>query len=333
MVSNVGPDDPFNSQSISRSSRRAGYRTGDVAAGDFSSPPRYSSQAGSWLRSSNLVASASLHQDLNHSPSSSIEDKTLLQPDLDEIPGYLPASSFQNHHPLDPASYAQGTGSTSLPRKTSFTSFTTLPGASFSSNHTSMSTGASSFTEVSHTVNDRYQPLPTPVSAGFPIADFYPLPMMQSQAAFHSLSYPSPPRTATYQNEISFNSSPPRHSEREWEWTLNRARRHSHTDAAGGVPGDFAGIGAFQHELTAISSYLEDQEYIEALDLPQIAHADEHTNSYTIENDEFENGHVFGQINGIEEDAVGPMVGSNFDNDFLEEQMNRTTEPLSFLQV
>jgi hypothetical protein len=157
--------------------------------------------------------------------------------------------------------------------------------------------------------------------------------MTQSEAAFHSLSYPSPPRTAIYQNEMSFNSSPPRHSELGWGWLLNRARRCSHTGAAGGVPGDFAGIGAFQHELTAISSYLEAQEYIEALDLPEIAHAEEYTISHFVQNGDFENGHAFSQEQGIEDDAVGPIVGGNFDTDFPEEQMDCTTAPLSFLQI
>jgi hypothetical protein len=332
-VSNIEADDPFSSPSATRSYRRASYRHVEHAASSFSSPAQSLSQAGPWLRNSNLLGSDSLPQDFGYSRSSSTEKNTLINSDLDEIPGYLPASAFPNHHPLDAAMFTQGTRSRNLPRETSFTSVTTLPGASFSSNDASISTAASSFAEASHIAIDHYHSLPTPTIVGFPTAYFYPLPMTQSQAAHHSLSYPSPPQTATYQNQMSFNSSPPRRPEPEWAWAQNRTRRHSDTDATLGVPSDFAGIGAFEHDLTAISSYLDDQDFDEALDLPQIAHANEYADSYTFQGDVFDNLNAPVQGNGVEDATIGAMIGNNFDDDFLEEQMNPTTGPLSILQV
>jgi hypothetical protein len=328
VVRDVEADDPFRAPSATRSNS---YRQVQIAADSLSSPPRSSSQARAWLRSSNLRRSESLPQGFDHSPSSSIEDTTLLHTELDEIPAYLPASAFYNHHSLDPAIFTQAFDSSNLRYESSFKSVTALPGTSFSSNDARLPTAAPSFTEVSHTAIDQYHPLPNSASVGFPTDQFYPLPMTQSQAAFKYLSYPSPPHTASYQNQMSFKSSPPRRPESEWEWTQHRPRRHSDTDATMGLPSDFAEFGAFEHDLTAISSYLADQEFGETLELPPIAPANEYASSHTFESDDFENGEVAVEGTGIEDAAVGRMIGSNFEDGFPEEQMNLTTAPLSVI--
>src|SRR5271163_2092412 len=82
MVSNVRIDDPFRRKSVVRIDRRVSYHQMEIATGGLSSPAQYSSQEGAWLRSSSLLRSDSLPQDFDHSPSSSIEETTLLHSNL-----------------------------------------------------------------------------------------------------------------------------------------------------------------------------------------------------------------------------------------------------------
>jgi hypothetical protein len=270
-------------------------------------------------------------QGFDHSPGSSIEETTLLHSDLDKFPGYLPARAFPNYHSTDAAISSQGTIASSQPRESSFRSVMALHEASFSSNDASISTAASSFAENSHTDIGHYYPLPTPTAIGLPTAQFYPLPMMQSQAAFGNFSYPSPPDTATYRNHMSFNSSPPRHPEAEWEWTQYRPRRHSETDAAIGLPSDFAELGAFEHELTAMSGYLDDQEFRKGFDFPSVAFTDELNHSHALEGGEHDIGNATTQKIYAEDAAIGRMRGGNFDNEFWKSQTNLMAAPMSFL--
>jgi hypothetical protein len=165
---------------------------------------------------------------------------------------------------------------------------------------------------------------------GFPTAHFYPPAMTQSNEAYHHLSYPSPPQTTTYQ--MSFNSSPLRCSESGWEWNQTRTRRHSDSDAALGLPSDFAGIGAFEHGLTAVSNYMDNQEYSEDLELSQADDGNDYADSNAFDCDEFGNRDVPGQGNGLDDAAtIVRTIGTNIDHDFPEEEMNPTTWPLSVL--
>ena len=302
-----------------------------ITIGSLSSPVQYSSQEEAWLRSSSHIRSDPLSQDFNHSPSSSIEETTLLHSDLDKFPGYLPARAFPNYRSTDAAISTQETIASSQPHESFFRSVMTLPEASFSSNDASISTAASSFTEASHTDNDYYAALPTPTTMGLPTAQFYWLPMMQSQAAFGNFSCPSPPDTATYHNQMSFNSSPPRRPEAEWEWTQNRPRRHSETDAAIGLPSDFAELGAFEHNVTAISDYLHDQGFGEGFDYPPVASKDQFSHSHALEGGEHDMGKVSIQKFYAEGAAIGRMGGDSFDNEFWESQANHMAAPLSSL--
>lgn len=269
LVGGVEADDPFRRTSVKGPDRGTSYRRVEIDAGGFSTPLQYSSEATAWLRSSSVFQSGPFPLGFYHSLSSSIEDKTILQADLDEIPAYLPASSFSTGHLLDTAVTRQGARSSNLPCRTSSTSTITLPGSSFSSTDTSISTAASSFTDESHTTTNPYYGIQTITTTGFPVAQFYPLPMPQPQVTFNDLFNISPPHTATYQNEMSFNSSPPRRPEPEWEWTQNRSRRHSDTDATLGLSSDSAEL---EHNLTAISSYLCDQEFVEVPDYQPSMH-------------------------------------------------------------
>jgi hypothetical protein len=316
-----------------RIDRRASYRQIEIATGGLSSPVQYSSQEGAWLRSSSLLRSDSFPQDFNHSPSSSIEETTLLRSNIDEFPAYLPARAFPNYHSTDAAIFTQGTITSSQPRESSFRSAMALTEASFSSNDASISTAASSFTQASHTDFGYYSALPTQTTIGLPTAQFYPLPMMQSQAAFGNFSYPSPPDTATYRNQMSFNSLPPRRPEAEWEWTQNRPRRYSETDAAIGLPSDFAELGPFEHDLTATSGYLDDQEFGKGFHFSPATSTDEFNHSHALGGGEHDIGNATTQKIYAEDAAMGRMRGGYFDNEFWKNQTNHMAAPLLSLQV
>jgi hypothetical protein len=309
-----------------RIDRRASYRQIEIAAGGLSSPVQYPSQEGAWLRSSSLLRSDLLRQDFNRSPSSSMEETTLLHSNIDEFPAYLPARVFPNYHSTDTAIFTQGTTASSQPRESSFRSVMALTEASFSSNDASISTSASSFTEASQTDIGYYSALPTQTTMGLPTAQFYPLPMMQSQAAFGNFSYPSPPDTATYRDQMSFNSSPPRRPEAEWEWTQNRPRRHSETDAAMGLPSDFAELGPFEHDLTTTSGYLDDQEFGEGFHFSPITSTDEFNHSHALGGGEHDIGKATTPKIYAEDAAIGRMRGGYFDNEFWK---NHMAAPLS----
>ena len=331
MVSNVRIDDPFRQKSVMKIDRRASYRQMEIATGGLSSPVQYSSQEGAWLRSSSLLRSDSLPQDFDYGPSSSIKETTLLHSNLDEFPGYLPARAFPTYHSTNAAMFTQGTIASSQPRESSFRSAMAPTEASFSSNDASISTAASSFTEASYTDVGHYSALPTPTAVGLPTVQFYPLPMMQSQAAFGNFYYPSPPDAATYRNQMSFNSSPPRRPEAEWEWTQNRPRRHSDTDAAMGLPSDPAELGPFEHDLTAISGYLGDQEFGEGFHFSQVASTDEFNYSHALEGGEHDTGKATTQKPYAEDAAIRRMRGGYFDNEFWKYQTNHMAAPLSSL--
>jgi hypothetical protein len=155
--------------------------------------------------------------------------------------------------------------------------------------------------------------------------------MMQSQAAFGNFSYPSPPDTATYRNQMWFNSSPPRRPEAEWEWTQNRHHRHSETDAAVGLPSDFAELGAFEHGFTAISGHLDNQEFEEGFDFSPVAPTDGLNHSHALGGGEHDIGKATTRKIYAEDDAIGRMRGGYFDNDFWETQTNHMAAPLSSL--
>jgi hypothetical protein len=314
-----------------RIDRRASYRQMEIATGGLSSPVQYPSQEGAWLRSSSLLRSDSLPQDFDHSPSSSIQETMLLHSNLGGFPGYLPARAFPNYHSRDAAIFTHGTIASSQPRESSFRSVMASTEGSFSSNDASISTAATSFTEASHTDIGHYSALPTPTTVGLPTAQFYPLPIMQSQAAFGNLFYPSPPDAATNRNQMSFNSSPPRRPEAEWEWTQNRPRRHSETDAAIGLPSDSAELGHFEHNLTAISGYLGDQEFGEGFHFSPVASTDEFKHSHALEGGEHDIRKATTQKIYAEDAAIGRMRGGYFDNDFWETQTNHMAAPLSSL--
>ena len=128
-------------------------------------------------------------------------------------------------------------------------------------------------------------------------------------------------------------SSPLRRSESEWEWTQNRPRRHSDTDAAFGLPDDFAELGAFAYDLSAVSSYLGDQEFVGAPELPPIAASDEFANSHSLEGDVSEDGENAVQGNAVKNAANGRVIQSNFNNGFLGDEANVAPAPLSVLHV
>jgi hypothetical protein len=327
MVNNVRVDDPFCRKSVMNTDRHPSYRQMQIATGGLSSPVQYSSQEEAWLRSSSHIRSDPLPQDFNHSPSSSIEETTLLHSVLSKFPGYLPAGAFPNYRSTDAATSTQETIADSRPHESFFRPVMTLPEASFSSNDASISTAASSFTEASYTDIDCYSALPTPTAMGLPTAQFYSLPMMQSQAVFGNFSYPSPPDTATYHNQISFNSSPPRRPEAEWEWTRNRPRRHSEADAAIGLPSDFAELGAFEHNITGISDYLHNQGFEEDFDYPLAASRDQFDHSHALEGGEHDMGKACTQKIHAEA-AIERIGGDSFDNEFWESQANCMAAPL-----
>src|SRR5579871_2948964 len=203
MVSNVRVDDSFRGTSVMRTDRHPSYRQMQIATGGLSSPVQYSYQEGASLRNSSCIRSDPLSQDFNHSPSSSIEEATLLNSDLGRFAGYLPSRAFPNYRSTDAATPIQETIASSQPHESFFRSVVALPEASFSSNDASISTAASSFTEASYTDIDYCSALPTPTTMGLPTTQLYSLPMMQSQAAFGNFSYPSPPDTATYHSHMS----------------------------------------------------------------------------------------------------------------------------------
>ena len=149
--------------------------------------------------------------------------------------------------------------------------------------------------------------------------------MTQSNGVYHHLSHPSPPQATTYQNQMSFNSSPPRHSDSRWEWSQSRTRRHSDSDAALGLPSDFAGIGSFERDITGISGYLESEEFPEALELSQAADENDYVDANAFIGDEFGNRGVPGQGNGLDDAAMVRTTGTNTDHDFLEEEADLTT--------
>lgn len=181
--------------------------------------------------------------------------------------------------------------------------------------------------QTSHSAFDQSYALPTPTNVGFPTANFYPLPMTQYNEAYCHLSYPSPPQTTTYQNQLSFNSSPPRRSESDWEWNQARGRRYSDSDAAVGLPSDFAGIGAFEHGLTAVSSYLDNQEYPEVLELPQAADENDYADSNAFDCGEYGNRDLPGQGHGLDDAAIVRTSRTNVDHDFSEEELDLKTGP------
>jgi hypothetical protein len=331
MVSNVRVNDPFYKKSVMRIVRRPSHRQMEIVTGGLSSPVQHSSQEEAWLRSSSHLRADSLPQDFDHRPNSSIEETTLLHSDLDKFPGYLPARAFLNYRSTDAAISTQETIASSQPHESSFRSVMTLPEVSFSSNDASISTAASSFTEASHTDIGYYSALSNPTTVDLPNAQFYPLPMTQSEAAFGNFSYPSPPNTATYRNQMSFNSSPPRRPETEWEWTQDRPRRHSETHAAIGLPSDFAELGAFEHNITAISGYLHDQEFGEGFDYPPVASRDQYNHLHALEGSEHDMGKASIQKIYAEDTAIGRMRGDSFDNEFWETQTNHMAAPLSSL--
>jgi hypothetical protein len=143
--------------------------------------------------------------------------------------------------------------------------------------------------------------------------------MTQSNQVYHHLSYPSPPQTMTYQNQMSINSSPPRHSDSHWEWSQSRTRRHSESDAALGLPSDFAGIGSVERGLAGLSNHLDNQEFPEALELSQAADENDYVDADAFIGDEFGNGDVPGQGSGLDDAAMVRTIGTNTDHDFLEE--------------
>ena len=275
----------------------------EVAAGGSPSLSQHNSQAGPWLP-----------QDIDYSPNASIERATALPTDPNEIPGYLPASAFSSH-------------------RSSFTSIATNRGTSFSSNDAGPSTLASSFTEASDGVTGNRYARPTPLTTGFPAARFYPLPLTQSQLASGNISYPSPPQTAAYQNQISFMSSPPRRSAPESEWNPDRPRRRSDTDAPFGLPGDFAQLGAFTYGLAAGSRYVGDEEFSDTPELPLIAPDNEYTDSHTLEDEAFEIAETAGleNIQDVDDMTTGGTIRSSYDIELFEDQTYVTAGSLSVL--
>ena len=234
--------------------------------------------------------------------------------ELNEVPGYLPASAFSSLH-------------------SSFTSIATQPGTSFSSNDAGLSTLASSFTESSGEVTSNRYPLPTPLSAGFPSAQFYPMPVTQGQGASGTITYPSPPQITAYQNQASFMSSPPRRSEPDLDWNPDRNRRHSDTDANFGLPGDFAQLGAFTYGLAAGSSYVGDNEFGDAPELSPIAPDNDYTNFHTLADEAFEMAETAGleNVEDVGDMRSGGVIRSEYDIELFEDQTNFTTAPLSVL--
>jgi hypothetical protein len=331
MVSNVRIEDPFRRESVMRIDPPASYRQMEIAAGGLSSSVQYSSQEGAWLRSSSLLRSDSMPQDFDHNPSSSIEETTLLPSNLDEFPGYLPAKAFPNYHSRDSAIFTQGTIASNQHRESSFRSVMVPTESSFSSNDASISTAATSFTEASHTDIGRYSALPTPMTVGLPTAQFYPLPLMQYQTAFGNFPYSSPPDAATYRNQMPFNSSPPRRPEAEWEWTQNRPRRHSETNAAIGFPSDSAELGPFEHDLAAISGYLGNQGFGEGFHFSPVAATDEFNYSHALEGGKYDIGKTTTPKIYTENAAIGRMRGGYFDNEFWKTKTNHMAAPLSSL--
>jgi hypothetical protein len=149
--------------------------------------------------------------------------------------------------------------------------------------------------------------------------------MTQLNDVYHHVSYPSQPQTRTYQNQMSINSSPPRHSDSHWEWSQSRTRRHSESDAALGLPGDFAGIGSFERGLAGISNSLDNQEFPETLELSQAADENDYVDTNAFIDDEFGNRDVSGQGNGLDDAAMVRTIDTNTDHDFLEEEADPTT--------
>jgi hypothetical protein len=143
--------------------------------------------------------------------------------------------------------------------------------------------------------------------------------MTQLNDVYHHVSYPSQPQTRTYQNQMSINSSPPRHSDSYWEWSESRTRRRSESDAALGLANDFAGIGSFERGLAGASNDLDNQEFAEALELSQATDENDYVDTNAFISDEFGNRDVPGQENGLDDAAMVPTIVTNTDHDFLEE--------------
>jgi hypothetical protein len=129
----------------------------------------------------------------------------------------------------------------------------------------------------------------------------------------------------TYQNQMSINSSPPRHSDSHWEWSQSRTRRHSESDAALSLPSDFAGIGNFDRGLAGISNYLDNQEFPRALELSQAADENDYVDANAFTGDEFGNRDAPEQGIGLDDAAMVRTIGINTDHDFLEEEADPTT--------
>jgi hypothetical protein len=149
--------------------------------------------------------------------------------------------------------------------------------------------------------------------------------MTQLNDAYHHVSYPSQPQTRTYPNQMSANSSPVRHSDSYWEWCESRTRRRSESDAALGLPNDFAGIGSFEGGLAGTSNDLDNQEFPEALELSQAADENDYVDTNAFISDEFGNRDVPEQENGLDDVAMVPTIVTNSDYGFLEEEADPTT--------
>jgi hypothetical protein len=331
MVSNARVDDPFRQKSVMGIDRRPSDRQVEIATGSLSSPVQYPSREGAWPRCPSLLRSDSLPQNFDHSPRCSIDETTLLHSDLGQFSGYLPARAFPNYYSTNAAIAAEETIASIQPREPFFQSVMVPLESSFSSNDASISTAASAFTEACLTDIGYYSALPTPATVGLPTAQFYPLPMMHAQTAFGNFPYPSPPQTATYRSQMSFNSSPPRRPEEAWEWTQNRPRRHSETDAVLGFPNDFAELGAFGHNTNTISGYLHDQEFAESLGYPPATSGDEFNHSHALEDGEHDSKKASAEKIYGEGAAIGWRRGDSSDNEFWKTQTNHMVAPLSFL--
>lgn len=117
----------------------------------------------------------------------------------------------------------------------SLSSASAQSGVSFSSNEAYTSTATSSFSHDPETGFAQYQDqsVSRPTDTTYPIPSIFRLPMAQGYAAAHDDPYPSPPHTGNYQDQMYFNSSPPRPSEDDFGLPQNRSRRRSDTDVNG----------------------------------------------------------------------------------------------------
>ena len=287
------------------------------------SSSQHSSEAGSWLPRPNVVYPDSLPRELGHSLSSFVGEAELFATDHVDIPGYVAASALSSQH-------------------SSFRSSIEQPWTSFAANDAGSSTAASSFAEASHPAigsGSNHAP-PTPYTIGFPtdqLTDqFHPSSMTQSQAAFHTNLYPPPPREATYQNQMSFMSSPPRPSESNWEWSRDRARRHSDTDATFGLPTGLAHVGAFTYGLPAVSSDLAGEnsgkDSSGALEFPSTTPEDQFANPHAPIGDESRLGRI-ALYDDVEDLANDRTLGNTYNDELLDDRTGSTTAPWSVLQA